>query len=295
MLQLGQAHRERSKARYQSYRRDQPIHVRPPFTFHTSSADDFSRSNDTDAESELVIKAALAAGADAAVPCTLWAEGGLGAIELGKAVIQACSEPNPFRFLYDLDLPIKEKIEIIAREMYGAKDCSYTPEAEEQIATITKQGFSALPICMAKTHLSLSADPKAKGAPTGFTIPISVVKMSAGAGFIYPVRPSSLSPWHFADLVHVASSSVPCPPCLGCRLDQDSSTTNFSTTERSSDSRRLSQKNAHRYSALQHSSARIAFCILVDLWIIKRFNTILSFSHRSQRVTESSERVGRTQ
>ena len=148
----------------------------------------FLLSNDTDAESELVIKAALAAGADAAVPCTLWAEGGLGAIELGKAVIQACSEPNPFKFLYELDLPIKEKIEIIAREMYGAKDCSYTPEAEEQIATITKQGFSALPICMAKTHLSLSADPKAKGAPTGFTIPISVVKMSAGAGFIYPVR-----------------------------------------------------------------------------------------------------------
>lgn len=154
------------------------------------------------------MKAALAAGADAAVPCTLWAEGGLGAIELGKAVIQACSEPNPFKYLYDLNLPIKEKIEIIAREMYGAKDVSYSAEADEQIATITKQGFEALPICMAKTHLSLSHDPKQKGAPTGsfhffflllcslrndlittigFTLPIRIVKMSAGAGFIYPV------------------------------------------------------------------------------------------------------------
>lgn len=137
------------------------------------------------------------------MPCTLWAEGGLGALELGKAVIKACSEPNPFKFLYDLNQPIKDKIEIIAREMYGAKDVSYTPEAEEQIATITKQGFEALPICMAKTHLSLSADPKLKGAPTGsscprpetpltiagFTLPIRIVKMSAGAGFIYPVRP----------------------------------------------------------------------------------------------------------
>lgn len=113
----------------------------------------------------------MAAGADAAVSCTLWAEGGLGALDLGKAVIAACEEPNPFKFLYSLDLSIKEKIETIAKEFYGAKDVSYSEEAEQQIESYTKQGFSGLPICMAKTHLSLSADPKAKGAPTGmFTI-----------------------------------------------------------------------------------------------------------------------------
>lgn len=147
-------------------------------------------SNDTDAETDVVVKAAMAAGADAAVPCTLWAEGGLGAIELGKAVIQACSEPNPFKFLCtccdssalayfhtsgligrhatdELDMSIKSKIETIAVEMYGAKDVSYSEEAEKQIEIITKQGFSGLPICMAKTHLSLSDNPKVKGAPTG--------------------------------------------------------------------------------------------------------------------------------
>jgi methylenetetrahydrofolate dehydrogenase (NADP+)/methenyltetrahydrofolate cyclohydrolase/formyltetrahydrofolate synthetase len=109
----------------------------------------------------------MAAGADAAVPCTLWAEGGLGAIELGNAVIEACKSPNPFKFLYGLDLTIKQKIETIAIEMYGAKDVSYSAEAEAQIETYEKQGFGNLPICMAKTHLSLSHDPKEKGAPTG--------------------------------------------------------------------------------------------------------------------------------
>ncbi|KDE06679.1 C-1-tetrahydrofolate synthase, cytoplasmic [Microbotryum lychnidis-dioicae p1A1 Lamole] len=144
-------------------------------------------TNDTDAETALVAKMALQAGADAAVPCTLWAEGGKGALELGQAVITACEEPNPFKFLYPLDISIKDKIATIAKEMYGAADVSYTEEAEAQIASYTKQGFSDLPICMAKTHLSLSHDPKMKGAPTGFTLPISHVKMSAGAGFIYPL------------------------------------------------------------------------------------------------------------
>ncbi|KAL8278406.1 hypothetical protein RQP46_009096 [Phenoliferia psychrophenolica] len=144
-------------------------------------------TSDTDAESDLVQKIALAAGADAAVPCTLWAEGGLGAIELGKAVIEACKEPNPFKFLYDLDLPIKDKIAAIATEFYGAKDVSYSEVAEAQIASYTSQGFGGLPICMAKTHLSLSHEPNVKGAPSGFTLPISTVKMSAGAGFIYPL------------------------------------------------------------------------------------------------------------
>lgn len=122
---------------------------------------------DTDAEIALIQKAALEAGADAAVPSNHWAEGGKGAIELAKAVIEACKEPNPFKFLYDLDLPIKDKILTIAREFYGAKDVSYEASAEKQIETFTGQGFAHLPICMAKTQYSFSHDPNVKGAPTG--------------------------------------------------------------------------------------------------------------------------------
>ncbi|GAA5953525.1 hypothetical protein JCM21900_006191 [Sporobolomyces salmonicolor] len=144
-------------------------------------------TSDTEAEIALVKKQALAAGADAAVPCNNWAEGGKGALELGQAVIDACKEPNPFKFLYDLDLPIKAKIETIAKEMYGADGVSYSEDAEKQIARFEEQGFGGMPICMAKTHLSLSHDPALKGAPTGFTLPIREIKMSAGAGFIYPL------------------------------------------------------------------------------------------------------------
>ncbi|GAA5968753.1 hypothetical protein JCM3765_000856 [Sporobolomyces pararoseus] len=142
---------------------------------------------DTPAEIALVEKEALAAGADAAVACNNWAEGGKGAIDLGKAVIEACSSPNPFKFLYDLELPIKEKIEIIAKEMYGADGVSFSPESEEQIKSYEAQGYQNLPICMAKTHLSLSHDPSLKGRPTGFILPIREAKLSAGAGFIFPL------------------------------------------------------------------------------------------------------------
>ncbi len=144
-------------------------------------------TSDTDAEAALVQKIALEAGADAAVPCNHWAKGGLGALELGEAVIEACKEPNPFQFLYPLDIPIKDKIATIAKEMYGAADVSYTEEAEAQIASYTAQGYGDLPICMAKTPLSLSADPSVKGRPEGFTIPIKHVKLAAGANFLYPL------------------------------------------------------------------------------------------------------------
>ncbi|KPV75884.1 uncharacterized protein RHOBADRAFT_26106 [Rhodotorula graminis WP1] len=142
---------------------------------------------DTDAEIQLVQDEALKAGADAAVPCNHWAEGGLGALELGEAVIKACQEPNPFKFLYDVDQPIKAKIETIAREFYGAANVAFSELAESQIAGFEAQGFGNLPICMAKTHLSFSDDPSAKGAPTGFTTTIREVKMAAGAGFVYPL------------------------------------------------------------------------------------------------------------
>jgi formate--tetrahydrofolate ligase len=118
---------------------------------------------------------------------THWAEGGKGAVDLARAVIDACNEENDFRFLYPLDQPIKAKIACIATEIYGAGQVSYEALANTQIAQYEKAGFGNLPICMAKTHLSLTADPGQKGAPTGFTLPIREVRASVGAGFIYPI------------------------------------------------------------------------------------------------------------
>ena len=143
--------------------------------------------DDTDAEIELVRKIAKEAGAEDAVMSNHWAEGGAGAVELGKAVIAACQQPSDFKFLYPLDISIKEKIEIIAKEIYGADGVEYSPEAEKQIETYTRLGFDKLPMCMAKTHLSLSHDAKLKGVPTGFTIPIREIRASVGAGFLYPL------------------------------------------------------------------------------------------------------------
>ena len=144
-------------------------------------------TNDTDAEIELVRKIAIEAGAEDAVMSNHWADGGAGAVELGKAVIAAAEKPSNFKFLYDLDLSIKEKIETIAREIYGAASITYTETAEKQIKSYTENGFDKLPICMAKTHLSLSTDPRLKGAPTGFNVEVREVRASVGAGFIFPL------------------------------------------------------------------------------------------------------------
>lgn len=132
-------------------------------------------------------KIALEAGADAAVPANHWAEGGKGAVELAKAVIDVCKEPNDFKLLYADELSIKDKIASIATEIYHAADVSYSEEAEKQIELYTKNGFANLPICMAKTQYSFSDDASAKGAPSGFTLPIREVRASIGAGFIYPL------------------------------------------------------------------------------------------------------------
>jgi len=146
-----------------------------------------SFTTDTDAELRMVREYAISQGAEDAVATKHWAEGGEGAARLAEAVVAACEKPSNFEFLYPLDWPIKRKIEYIAREIYGADGVSYEPLAEEQIATYEKAGFGNLPICMAKTHLSLSHDPTLKGVPTGFTIPIREVRASVGAGFIYPL------------------------------------------------------------------------------------------------------------
>ena len=95
--------------------------------------------------------------------------------------------PFDFKFLYDTDSPIKDKIHTIATKIYGAADVDYSPEAEAKIALYNKQGFDKLPLCMAKTHLSISHDPSLKGAPTGFTLPIRDIRASVGAGFLYPL------------------------------------------------------------------------------------------------------------
>ncbi len=143
---------------------------------------------DTEAELEMVRKAAMEeGGAEAAVVSNHWELGGEGAVDLAKAVIAAADKPRDFRFLYPLEASIKEKIETIAREVYGADGVDYSPEAEERIAEYTRLGFDKLPICMAKTHLSLSADPNAKGVPTGFRIPVRDIRASVGAGFLYPL------------------------------------------------------------------------------------------------------------
>jgi formyltetrahydrofolate synthetase len=146
-----------------------------------------SFATDTPAEVELVREAALDAGAMDAVVSTHWMDGGSGAEELAKAVVRAAENPTRFRFLYPLDRPIKEKIETICKEIYGADGVDYMPAAEAKIDLYTRLGFDPLPICMAKTHLSFTTDPNIKGAPTGFRISVRDIRASVGAGFLYPL------------------------------------------------------------------------------------------------------------
>ncbi|MDQ7031031.1 MAG: formate--tetrahydrofolate ligase [Ardenticatenia bacterium] len=142
---------------------------------------------DTEAEIELVRRAALEAGALAAVPATHWAEGGAGAVALAEAVATACERPSAFRYLYEPQWSLKRKIETIATTLYGAAGVEYTPEAEAQIRRYEESGFGELAICMAKTPLSLSHDPSVKGVPRHFVLPVRNVRLSAGAGFVYPI------------------------------------------------------------------------------------------------------------
>lgn len=146
-----------------------------------------SFTTDTEAELELVRAASEESGAEASVVCRNWALGGEGALALAEAVIRAAEKPSAFQFLYPLEAGIREKIETIAREVYGADGVDYSPEAERQIERFTRLGYGRLPICMAKTHLSLSHDPALKGAPKGFRIPVRDIRASVGAGFLYPL------------------------------------------------------------------------------------------------------------
>lgn len=142
---------------------------------------------DTQAEHDFILDAAKKAGADFAVVHRVHAQGGAGGAELAHAVVEACELPKEFRLLYPDDASIKEKIETIATQIYGADGVDYLPAAEAKIAQYTRAGYSDLPICMAKTHLSLSHNPTLKGRPTGWRLPIRDIRASVGAGFLYPL------------------------------------------------------------------------------------------------------------
>ena len=142
---------------------------------------------DSPAEWAAIREAALRAGAFDAVVAHHWAEGGDGAVALAEAVVKAAAEPADFHFLYELEIPIKEKIRTLAQQIYGADDVDYSPEAEDKVRLYTALGYDKMPICMAKTHLSLSHEPTWKGVPHGYTFPIRDIRASVGAGFLYPL------------------------------------------------------------------------------------------------------------
>ncbi|MFH1245477.1 MAG: formate--tetrahydrofolate ligase [Candidatus Omnitrophota bacterium] len=144
-------------------------------------------TTDTPGEIEHIRNIAREAGAAEAVLSELWAQGAKGGEALAHEVSAACNKEGNFRFLYPLDWPVKKKIETIAAKIYGAKDVHYEDEAEKKIALYTKLGYDKLPICMAKTHLSLSHDAALKGRPQGFTLPVRDVRAAVGAGFLYPL------------------------------------------------------------------------------------------------------------
>ncbi len=148
--------------------------------------------HDTEAELDLIREKCENLGAEVALS-EVWAKGGEGGLELGEKVLKAIDKDSEFRFLYDEKLPIKEKIETIAREIYGADGVNYSSKAEKQIKRFTEKGYDKLPICMAKTQNSISDDASLKGRPTDFEVTIREVNLSAGAGFLVPLTGSVLT------------------------------------------------------------------------------------------------------
>jgi len=137
-------------------------------------------------EHQAITEIAASQGARSAV-CTHFADGGAGAAELAEAVAEAAAEPSQFRFLYPDSASLRKKIETLATQVYGADGVDYTPHAAAQLDTYERAGFGDLPVCVAKTHLSISSDPSLKGAPTGWRLPVREVRASVGAGFVYPI------------------------------------------------------------------------------------------------------------
>jgi len=144
-------------------------------------------NTDTEAEIEMVKKAAVEAGAEGAFVSEVWAKGEEGGAELAEAVVAACEKPSKFKYLYPLDMPIKDKIETIATQIYGADGVTFEPAAQAKLKLYTDLGYDNLPINMAKTHLSLSHDPAWKGVPRNYMLPVRDIRASVGAGFLYPL------------------------------------------------------------------------------------------------------------
>jgi formyltetrahydrofolate synthetase len=142
---------------------------------------------DTDAELQIVADAARAAGAADVIICSHHANGGAGAQKLAEAVIVACSQPSQPHLLYADDVPLDEKIRIVATQVYGASDIELSPLVVTKIAQYHQLGYGKFPICMAKTPLSFSHDPTRKGRPTNFVLPVRDIRVSVGAGFVYPL------------------------------------------------------------------------------------------------------------
>jgi formyltetrahydrofolate synthetase len=145
------------------------------------------RPGDTNEEIELVKRLALEAGAFAAEANEGFTKGGAGAADLAEAVVQAAEEPNTFHHLYEDDAPIQDKIEAVAKQVYGARDVYYYPEAEAKLGQFTREGLDQFPVCMAKTHLSLSADASLLNAPESFTLPVRDIRAYTGAGWLVPL------------------------------------------------------------------------------------------------------------
>jgi formyltetrahydrofolate synthetase len=140
--------------------------------------------SDTERELELLAGLARQLGADGAVVNDGFSHGGEGAVELAEAVLGVTSNGSNFAPLYPPETPIREQIQTLARRVYGAADVEFLPECQKRIDWLTERGMGTLPVCMSKTHLSLSHDPALKGRPRGFTLPIRNVYPSAGAGFV---------------------------------------------------------------------------------------------------------------
>jgi formate--tetrahydrofolate ligase len=145
------------------------------------------RPGDAAEEVELVRDLALDAGAFSVEISEGFEKGGLGSAELARAVVDACEQPNEFHQLYPDDAPIREKIETVAKRVYGAREVFLYPEAERSIDQFERDGLGHFPVCMAKTHLSLSADPALTGAPTDFTLTVRDIRAYTGAGWLVPL------------------------------------------------------------------------------------------------------------
>ncbi len=163
-------------------------HLRTVNTFGVPAVVAVNRMpGDTNEEVEMVKRLALEAGAFAAEANEGFTKGGAGAADLASAVVEACEQPNTFHQLYQDDEPIQDKIEAIAKQVYGAKDVYFYPEAEAKIGQFTREGLGHFPVCMAKTHLSLSSDPQLLNAPENFSLPVRDIRAYTGAGWLVPL------------------------------------------------------------------------------------------------------------